>query len=160
MKAVNTILATVALTIGMMGTASAVECEEAPVRLESASMHLESAEALIEQIGFKKRRMARRELRQAVRDLFRAQRALAHCGILPFEIVLEEAEISWIDPFNIVFDVEVNETGGQFANEFVLGAARMLAIRSIKETYGTDDGDALTEIQTAIKLIYMAEGNL
>ena len=160
MKAVVKILTSVALTIGMIGTVSAVECEEAPIRLESASVHLGTAELLIEEISLKQRRLARKEIRRAVRDIFRAQRALTHCGIIPFELVLEKAEISWIDPFNVVFDLEVNETGGQFANEAVLSMARLLAIRAIRQAHGVDDMDALPEIRAAIRLIYMVEGNI
>lgn len=163
MKTVNKIISTVALTIGMIGAVNAgnrAMCSEVPEKIDSAVMHLDSGNALLEEFSFRERREGRRELRQAVRDIFYAQRALAECGLLPVDLAIEEFVFGWIDPLEFSFDLELYEIDGQLTNEAVLSAARLLALRSIKESYGTDDGDAKHEIDLAITLLLKVEANI
>ena len=123
-------------------------------------MNLYSGNALLEEFSFRERREGRRELRQAVRDIFYAQRALAECGLLPIDLVVEEFVLGWTDPLEFSFDLELYEVDGQLTNEAVLSAARLLSLRSIKESYGTDDGDAKHEIDLAISLLLQVYDNI
>ncbi|MBV1873888.1 MAG: hypothetical protein KUG80_03855 [Gammaproteobacteria bacterium] len=163
MRTVNKIISTVALTVGMVGAVNATnraECSEAPNKITSAVMHLDSGNALLEEFGFRKRLEGRRELRRAVRDIFYAQRALAECGLSSSELVLEEFSFSLMDPFEFSFDLERYELDGQLTNEAVLSVARLLVLRSIKESYGRDDGDAITEINAAVSLLLTVSDNI
>ena len=160
MNKITGIISAFVLTVGVVGSASAVECEESPMIVGSAIMYLDDASVATKKVSFRSRFAARKALRRAGVAVLSAKAAVAKCGVLP----LDSNYLDMLDLDDTVLQrllgLEVYPADGNVSVEAALSLASTLTAVALKETYGPVDVDAVWKIKAAMALLERVEMEL
>ena len=166
MKVTKKVASILVLGAGLAGTASAnhhfntPDCDKAGEHINSAILNLDSAKSSLEGYSYKDRRSGRMSLRKAVADITKAKASVADCGLLPAYFSVDEFEVQLLNPLSVTIDLETHMNTGNLTNELGLSAARLLTVKSLKQSRGSSDDDAIAEIDVAISILDKVESNI